>query len=260
MALLHKIVWITDTHLTASGQVEGVACRARLKQTVQQIGRHHGDAAVCIGTGDLTDTGAVEEYAAVSRLLEDLPMPFLPLIGNHDKRPAFRAAFPPPGQAMDQFQQFRWDMGDLTLLCLDTHSPGEDGGRFCGDRLAWVETQLADCKGRRVLVFMHHPPGPLWLGILDTIPLHDDIALIELLAGATNVEYLFCGHVHRPVSGVISGLPFTTLRSTAHQVRPGHTLSDWNDFVQLEERPQYGLILVASDRVVVQGIDLEDPA
>lgn len=260
MALTHKIAWISDTHLTASGHVEGVACRARLKQAVQQISSYHGDAIACVGTGDLTDTGSAEEYAAVSGLVADLPMPFLPLIGNHDRREAFRSAFPPPGEAMETHQQFRWDAGNVTLLCLDTHSPGEDGGRFCEQRLSWVERQLADCRGRRVLVFMHHPPGPLWLGLQDTILLHEADALLNLLAASPDVEYLFCGHVHRPVSGVIRGLPFTTLRSTAHQVRPGHTLKDWNDFVLLEERPQYGLILIAPDRVVVQGIDLEDPA
>src|SRR5690606_36489365 len=137
-----EIVSISDTHLTASGEVEGVACRARLARTVTAIARHAGDALACVGTGDLSDTGDAESYAIVAELTSGLPMPFLPLIGNHDRREAFRAAFPPPGVAMDRFQQFRWDAGDLTLLCLDTHSPGEDGGRFDAERLGWLDAQL----------------------------------------------------------------------------------------------------------------------
>jgi len=237
-----------------------VACHARLAQAVEEIGHHHADALACIGTGDLTDTGAAEEYAPVARLVAGLPMPFLPLIGNHDRRPAFRAALPPPGEAMADYQQFRWDAGELTLLCLDTHSPGEDGGRLDTARLDWLRTQLASCVGRRLLVFMHHPPGRLWLGLQDQIMLHDEAGLIGILAGCPEVEYLFCGHVHRPVSGVIGRVPFTTLRATAHQTRPGHALTDWADFVARDERPQYGVILIAPDRIVIQANDLENPA
>lgn len=260
MAAPRKLVWISDTHLTASGTVEGVASTARLEQAVDQIARYHGDALACIGTGDLTDRGEPEAYADVARITARLPMPFLPMIGNHDLRGAFRAALPPPGEAMADYQQFRWDAGDLSLLCLDSNSPGEDGGRLDTARLEWLEAQLADCADRRVLVFIHHPPGALWLGLQDGIMLHEPEAFLALLKSSAAVEYLFCGHVHRPVSGVIRGVPFTTLRALAHQVRPGHALTDWADFVSPEERPAYGVIWVADDRIAIHADDIEEPA
>lgn len=259
MTFTHKIVWLTDLHITASGQVEGTACAARLAQATEQINRWHGDAACCVISGDLTDTGAPDEYAALAEALSRLSVPVLPMIGNHDNRALLRAALPPAGLAMNAYHQFRWDIDGLTLLCLDTHLPGDDAGAIDDARLAWVADQLAATVDRRVLVFMHHPPGPLGLSLLDDMPLRDSEPLVRLLAAAPQVAHLFCGHVHRPVSGTIGGVPFTTLRALAHQTRPPHHLKTWSDFVDHDERPQYGVILTAPDRVVVQTLDLEGP-
>lgn len=260
MSFAHKIVWLSDLHITASGQVEGTACATRLSQAVEQVNRWHADAACCVITGDLTDTGSPEEYAALTDGLAGLSIPVLPMIGNHDNRSALRAALPPVGLTMADYHQFRWDIGNLTLLCLDTHLPDNDAGAMDEARLDWVTEQLATTIGRQVLVFMHHPPGPLGLSLLDDMPLRDSEALMRLLASAPHVAHLFCGHVHRPVSGIIGGVPFTTLRALAHQTRPPHHLKTWSDFVDPDERPQYGVVLVGPDRVVVQAIDLERPA
>lgn len=260
MSFTHKIVWLTDLHITESGQVENTACAARLAQAVEQINRWHGDADCCVITGDLTDTGAPGEYTALIKGLAPLAIPALPMIGNHDNRPALRAAMPPAGTAMEAYHQFRHDIGPVTLLCLDTHLPGSDAGALDQARLDWIAEQLAATAGRQVLVFMHHPPGPLGLSLLDDMPLQDSGPLIDLLAAAPQVAHVFCGHVHRPVSGTVGGVPFTTLRALAHQTRPPHHLKTWSDFVVPEERPQYGVILVAPDRVVMQAIDLERPA
>ena len=167
---------------------------------------------------------------------------------------------PPAGTAMDAYHQFRWDIGNLTLLCLDTHLPGDDAGALDAARLDWIAGQLAATADRQVLVFMHHPPGPLGLSLLDDMPLRDSEPLVSLLAAAPQVAHLFCGHVHRPVSGTIGGVPFTTLRALAHQTRPPHHLKSWSDFVAPDERPQYGVILIAPDRVVVQAHRPERPA
>ena len=260
MVFTHKIVWLTDLHITESGYVENTACAARLAQAIDQINRWHGDAECCVITGDLTDTGAPGEYRALANGLAGLSIPALPMIGNHDNRQELRSHLPPPGAAMPDYHQFRHDIGHLTLLCLDTQSPGEDAGVLDEARLDWIADQLSATHGRQVLVFMHHPPGPLGLSLLDDMPLRDSEPLVRLLSDAPHVGHVFCGHVHRPVSGTVGGVPFTTLRALAHQTRPPHHLKTWSDFVIPDERPQYGVILVAPDRVVVQALDLEEPA
>lgn len=261
MGFNHKILWMSDLHQTVSGQVEGVNSGARLRQVVDQMNRYHPDAACCVASGDLTDTGDAAEYAVLKDAVADLTVPLLPMIGNHDNRSNLLAAMPRPGAGPDGYYQYRYDLDDrLTLLCLDTALPGSDAGELDAARLAWLEAELLQTTDRRVLVFAHHPPGPLGLKLLDDMPLLDHQPFIDLLSAAPQVEHLFCGHVHRPVSGVIGGIPFTALRSIAHQTRPPHQDWDWSCFVTLDERPQYGVILIGSDRIVVQMTDIEDPA
>jgi len=261
MGFTHKIVWISDLHQTVSGQAEGVASGARMDQVIEQINHWHGDAACCVASGDLCDTGSVAEYQALTARLTRLNPPFLPMIGNHDKRDKLLSAFRLPGTAMPGYAQYRYDLsGGVTLLCLDTYLAHSDAGALDQARLDWLAGQLRQTSDRRVLVFTHHPPGPLGLGPLDEMPLLDHAPFIELLGTAPQVKHLFCGHVHRPISGVIGGVPFTALRSIAHQTKPPHQSWGWDEFVAVDERPQYGVILIAADRIVVQAIDIEDPA
>lgn len=255
-----KIVWLSDTHLTQSGEVEGVPSRARLERAVDQLRRYHSDAIACVVSGDISDTGDPRDYVDAKAILDQLSVPVLPIIGNHDLRAPFRAVFAPPGSAMDDYQQYRMDFDDLMLLCLDTVTPGSDAGGFDNARLSWVEEQLQKSTGQRVIVFMHHPPGPLWLGHQDRILLQDAEPLLGLFNAAKSVAYIFFGHVHRPVSGVLGRVPFTTLRAVAHQTLPAHHLKSWDDFTAPNERPQYGVIHVADDRIVTHANDIEDTA
>ena len=225
---------------------------------MEHINTWHSDAACCIASGDLTDNGTAEEYAALSQILADLRPPFLPMIGNHDHRETLMAALPPPGPAMTNYMQYRWDVGDTVVLCLDTQNPGHDSGIFDEIRLAWLEQELAKCRNSQVLVFMHHPPGALGLGPLDEMPLINFGPLMSILSAAPQVAHIFCGHVHRCVNGTISSVPFSTLRSISHQTRPPYQNWDWDDCVAKDETPQYGLILIGEDRIVTQFLDLEE--
>ena len=53
---------------------------------------------------------------------------------------------------------------------------GESGGLLCGDRLAWLEQQLAAAPATPTLVAMHHPPFTTGIGHMDDIGqcLHDE--------------------------------------------------------------------------------------
>ena len=259
MAFTHRIVWMSDLHQTVSGRVEGVDARARLAAAVDQINRLHGDADLCIVSGELTDNGTAEEYAALAQGLAPLTLPVLPMIGNHDRRAALMAAFPVPAQALEGYYQYRHDLpGGVTILAMDTHLPGSDAGALDAARLAWLDRQLADTADRRVLVFAHHTPGPLGLGLQDDLALQDAGPFLARLAAAPQVMHLCLGHVHRPVSGVLAGVPFTAIRAVAHQTRHPFAPWDWADFTAPRERPQYAVILIGTDRVVIQPLDIED--
>ena len=260
MSFAQKIVWISDTHITESGSVQGAACQDRLRQMVGEINRHHSDASACVASGDLTDTGTAGEYRMFRDLTADLAVPLVPMIGNHDDRGTFLSALDLPGVVMPGFAQFRLDLGGVTLLCLDTNLPGQDAGALDQSRLDWLAAQLDACGDRPTLVFAHHPPGPLGLGPLDTMPLFDHAPLTALLARARQPLHLCCGHVHRSLTGVFEGVGFTTLRSLVFQTPPPQVNWDWDSFYTPPERPQYAVILIDAGNIIIQMHDLEDLA
>ena len=90
-----KIIHVTDTHLVGQGtRLYGLDPHERLKKALADINRQHGDAHAIVITGDLTNWGGKEEYDALSDALETSALPLRLVLGNHDHRDRFRAAFP----------------------------------------------------------------------------------------------------------------------------------------------------------------------
>ena len=255
-----KLIQVSDTHFVPPGRrLLGLDPRARLEACVADINRNHGDAALCLFTGDLADSGAIEAYRELGEVLAGLGPPFRLLVGNHDDRGNFLATFPEVPRDENGFVQsvVHGAAGDLILL--DTHEPGTSAGRYCARRCAWLRARLEDSRDRPVYIFMHHPPFDIGVPSLDRIRLLEPEGFAEAVAGADNVKHIFFGHVHRPVSGSWRGVPFSALRSTVHQV-PFDTISE----VQVpysHDAPAYGVILLEADRVVVHHHDfLNDKA
>ena len=89
-----KIIQITDTHLMPRGtELHGLNPCERLEECISSIKEFHADAELCIITGDLTDQGFRESYEDFREIIQQLPMPFQPLIGNHDNREIFSEVF-----------------------------------------------------------------------------------------------------------------------------------------------------------------------
>jgi hypothetical protein len=96
---------------------------------------------------------------------------------------------------------------------------------------------------------MHHPPFDIGVPSLDRIKLSDDKAFSEVVATACNLKHIFFGHVHRPVSGSWMGIPFSALRSTAHQVPLDMVTVDKVPYS--EAAPQYGVIMIDERQTTV---------
>ncbi|KIC09989.1 3',5'-cyclic-nucleotide phosphodiesterase [Leisingera sp. ANG-M1] len=232
-----KLIWMSDLHFEAEGLVLGHDPRQRLQAAVGYIAAHHGDAAACLITGDLVETGTERNYRVLQGFLNELPMPVLPLTGNHDDRAALRQGLPLPESAMPGFVQYRADFGELAVLCLDTLIPGEGAGFLCDERLGWLKRQLDSLDGRPAVVAMHHPPMKLGLPMLDPDNLQNGSDILELLASYPNVLHLLAGHVHRPCSGSVGGIPFTTAKSVLYQAPPPRPAWDWDSFQPAAEAP-----------------------
>jgi len=245
-----KLIQVTDLHLLRPGLgIFGIDPKARLEACIEDINRHHGDAALCIFTGDLTDRGEPEAFALLREVLATLKPPYRLMLGNHDDRPNFLAAFPESERDGAGFVQSRISLKGRELLLLDTHEPGQGAGTYCPARCAWLSQALAAAEERPVYIFMHHPPFDIGVPSLDRIKLSHGKEFAAVVAEAGNLAHIFFGHVHRPVSGSWMGIPFSALRSTAHQV--AFDLEAADKVPYSEAAPQYGVIMTDEQQTTV---------
>ncbi len=248
-----KLIWLSDLHYTASGDVLGHDPRVRLEAAIALINDHHADADYCIISGDMVNRGTDGDYAAVAAHLGQLTVPVLPMVGNHDDRVLFaRFLAAPPG--LDGFLQYAIETPDGLILCLDTLDPGQDSGAFCDLRADWLRDMLA--RGLPTFIFMHHPPCDMGLPMQDQDRLADGAAFLDLLAGYPNVVQLLIGHVHRPITGVVQGIPFATMRSVLYQAPPPLPAWDWSSFVPAAENPALGVIALDNGAITLQYHDI----
>ena len=215
---------LTDLHMPPPGALlRGIDVAARVEATLAAIAERHGPrgplpAAFAVVTGDLTRDGEAAAYERLREALARLPFPAHLMLGNHDDRAAFRAAFPgAPADGEGFVQQALPGPAGLCLL-LDTLDQGQAGGRLCDRRLAWLEARLAESEGP-VLLFLHHPPLPVGIGGMDAIGLRESAALWEVLAPhRARLRHLFHGHLHRPIAGSWRGIPLSSHRGPAFEV------------------------------------------
>jgi Icc protein len=217
---------ITDLHirtpgLLAYGRVDTATCLVRCVERLNAL-VPRPDAVLV--TGDLVDFGSVEEYRHLATLLEPLAIPVYLMVGNHDDRAALREVFTAPylhdDRSSGEFVQYAFDLGDTRIIALDSQVPHASPGTLCDARLAWLEAQLDQARGRPVIVALHHPPFATGIGHMDDMAL-DPLAaskLEALISRHPNVERVLCGHVHRPVHKRFGGTIASIAASTAHQV------------------------------------------
>lgn len=252
-----KLLHLTDLHLVTPGSLlYGLDPQARLQAALADIAAHHGDAAFLLVTGDLAHDGAPAAYASLRAALDGLRLPCHLLLGNHDDRAAFRAAFPAAPVDGDGFVQQVVETRAGAFVLLDTNQPGTDAGLLCERRLAWLASTLAGLRGRPVFLALHHPPLDLGLPAMDAIGLAGRERLAELVRAHGRVRHLFFGHVHRPVHGMWHGVPFSTQRGLNHQV--ALSLVPPAGFPGNHEPPAYAIALVEEDGVVVHVHDFLD--
>lgn len=258
-------VHLTDLHLVPPGAppLYGLDPAARLRAAVESIALRHGPdgpapAAFAVATGDLTHEGEPEAYSLLREILAALPFPCHLLLGNHDDRAAFRAAFPRAPVDAGGFVQRAVDTPAGRFLLLDTKEPGTHAGRLGAARLGWLAERLAEDGGARpVFLFLHHPPAASGIAGMDRIPLLDAEALWGVLAPhRARVRHVFHGHLHRPFSGSWRGVPFSSLRGTSHQV--ALDLSERATVLGSHEPPAYALVWVTPDEVAVHVHDFLD--
>lgn len=247
-----KFIHLSDIHILPRPQtIKGVDVCARLDAAVESINANFADAELCMVTGDMTDSAEIESYIEARRILDRLPMPWHALMGNHDghssnaKKVLANLPWQPDGSL-----QYTLDTAVGTFIVLDSSVVGHlDSGRLSRSRLAYLREQLviAQASQKDVFLFMHHVPFDIGIHWLDGMKLENGDELWDVLRGFDNVRQIFMGHIHRPTHGSWHGIPFSTVRSTAHQV----ALRFEHEHQFIGETPSYAVVLVDEDQVVI---------
>lgn len=220
-----KIVHITDPHLVAPGKpLWGGDAADRFSRCLDDIARWHADAEFCVVSGDLTDAGEPEAYDWLRDRLARFPLRTFLMLGNHDHRERFRAAFPEVPCDPNGFVQQAHEAGGQLFLFLDTYNGGKSSaGEYCAARRDWLAREIDRAGARPVCIFMHHPPCDVGIPRLDRIKLDEADAFAEVLEaarknGVGSIRHIFFGHVHRGAYVNWRGIPCTALPGTNHQV------------------------------------------
>lgn len=252
-----KFIHITDTHLVEQGHaLYGLDPCKRLARCLDSVIQDHSDAGLCVVTGDLAHVGHRDAYRQLSEQLARLPMPVLPILGNHDNRANFREFFPQVQTDANGFVQYEAPIGEYRGIFLDTNEPGVSHGVLCEKRAQWLADRLAE-DDRPVLLFMHHPAFPLGIPSMDRIALLETGPFQAALQGHTQrIRHLFFGHIHRPIFGSWRGIPFSTMRGTNHQV--ALRLDETTNIPGSHEPPQYSVVLLQEESVTVHVHDFLD--
>jgi 3',5'-cyclic AMP phosphodiesterase CpdA len=217
------IAQITDLHVVAHDQLcyGRVATNAQLQEVIAHINTLMPRPDVVIASGDLTDHGTPEEYAALRDLLRALLPPVYLIPGNHDHRDVFLKAFadhaylPHPGAP---FAQYAIEEYPVRLVGLDTTILGRAHGELCAERLAWLEATLHAEPQRPTVIFMHHPPFRTGIRGMDAFGLYGGRQMEAIVARHAQVVRVICGHIHRSIQVAWGGTIACTAPSTCHQV------------------------------------------
>lgn len=250
-----RVALLTDTHFLPPGQtLYGFSPRAHLERALAAI-RRLPPVDLLVVMGDLTDRAEEAAYRLLAEVLADLPFPVVPMLGNHDRRAAFRMVFD-AAPDVGGFVQSATVLEQATLITLDTldeENPGHQG-RLCPARLAFLTGALrAAPADRPVLVFQHHPVLDLAIPAMDAIRLvNPEDELAAFAAAGRRPDYMFFGHVHRPIGGLWHGIPFHLQRGLMHQVAP--RFEETGVILGATEGPDLGFLRIQDGAVVIHSI------
>ncbi|MCP5075305.1 MAG: phosphodiesterase [Rhodobacteraceae bacterium] len=256
---MKKILAFTDIHIRDAGQsVIGLEPYRQFQDGLAHALENHADAAHVILMGDLANSGKISEYQRLQQALGNCPLPVTFMAGNHDNRDNMQAVFGDLPRTDQGHLQSVIDIGNDRLITLDSLDgpPFRNDyhvGLLCEHRLAWLEKILQDSADLRVSVFIHHSAFKIGMDGLDAIRLRNDTSFIKLLRQYPCVEHLFCGHLHRSISGSAGGMGFTVFKSTCHQMPL--ILGAGYDSMSVAEPAAYGVILLLDDAIVAHSED-----
>jgi len=220
--LLH----LSDTHIQPadSDRLVGADTLANLRAALGYFDTSGVACDAVVISGDLANSGDVAGYQRLRSVLDPWlgarGVPVVPVMGNHDRRAAFRQVMlddsvSSPDAPIDYVRR----IGALRVIALDCTVPGEPSGQARSDQLAWLRSELAVPADSGTVISLHHPPT-IEPGALEPIVRLRGADLLEEVIRGTDVVAVLAGHVHHTVAGAFGGAFCFTAPAVSYTVDP----------------------------------------
>ena len=130
---------MTDTHISADGDelLAGVDTTGTLLDVIAAVNSHE-DLELALLTGDLAETPDVSTYKKLAGLLRKVELPVCCLPGNHDDPQLMQRLLNTGNASTANFIT----CGNWSIILLNTHEPGNEGGYLSATELAGLAEAL----------------------------------------------------------------------------------------------------------------------
>lgn len=192
-----------------------------LEKAIKEVNHLRPDVIVI--TGDITNSGLIDEYKLASRYIKKLKCDrILVGSGNHDFLHTgfllWEHFFPPPEKVA---------FGKVMISHLRTARPDRSTGEVGHRQLLWFDGVLRKHKKKVKVVAMHHHLVPIPdTGTGQNIVLDAGNALRTMIDGKVNL--ILCGHKHRPWKTTINGLSIVHAGSVSSRRLRGFFANSYN--------------------------------
>ncbi len=215
-----RLVQLTDTHLCKrqGGTLLGMDTDDSLQAVINLVKAEQAQIDLLLGTGDLSDQGALEAYRRLLQYFAQLTDTSCWLPGNHDDRANMTAVADNSLRLCREIRLGRWQ-----VVMLDSQVAGEVGGELGPGELALLEAALtaAADEGLYSLVCLHHQPVQIGCEWLDEQMVADADAFFAVLDRFKGVRGVLWGHVHQQIDRRRGDVQLMASPSTCVQFAPG---------------------------------------
>ncbi|MHA2303296.1 MAG: metallophosphoesterase family protein [Candidatus Thorarchaeota archaeon] len=160
-------------------------------------------------TGDISHSGTIQSYNLVKKYLkkiQSLGDIVLPTMGTKDNRANFsNILLGKPSSQEEPPCYYSQTIEGLSIIAMDSHTPGSHTGSFSEEQLDWLEEELREHPDKPAVIAFHEPI--FFFGELGIFDKTDAIRFKEIVSDG-NVLAVLNGHLHCPFFTMVDGVHY----------------------------------------------------